>query len=433
MARYIIHAKIRTCKHCLHFALLMTLNTDPLAEPSIKAPKGFAALIAALTAIGPFSITMYLPAFPDIGNSLGATPIEVQQTLPAYLLPFAFMMLWHGSISDSLGRKRVILAGMFLYTVAALLCLFAPNVLVLSIGRVLQGIAAGAGMSVGRATVMDLLKGAAAQKLMAHISMFFSLAPALAPMLGSALATHFGWRSVFVFLSLLGAVLFFTVWRILPETLPVQKRQPFAFKPLVLAYKDALLLPEFSYLCLALALLINGHMIYVLSAPNFLHAIADTSFTSFAQLFIAVSIGMLSGSYASSRAAGKLTPNKTVRLGFLVMLIGCLINLLIGFFAPPGLPQNILAIPVYSFGMAMIWPSLQILALEKIPTRRGLASSLQSAYQVGMNALTAAVIAPFVWHSAKTMALTATAYLFMAAIAIMLGRHYQNASSARAL
>jgi len=81
--------------------------------------------------------------------------------------------------------------------------------------------------------------------------------------------------------------------------------------------------------------------------------------------------------------------------------------------------------------MAMIWPSLQILALEKIPARRGLASSLQSAYQVGMNAFTAAVIAPFVWHSAKTMALAASSYLFMAALAIMVGRYYQHARSAR--
>lgn len=383
-------------------------------------------LIAALTAIGPFSITMYLPAFPAIGTSLGATPIEVQQTLPAYLLPFAFMMLWHGSISDSLGRKKVILGGMFLYTVAALICLFATNVLMLSVGRVLQGVAAGAGMSVGRATVMDLLKGAAAQKLMAQISMFFSLAPALAPMLGSALVTHFGWRSVFIFLSTLGIVLFIAVWRTLPETLPEHKRQVFAFKPLLNAYKDALLMPEFSFLCLALALLINGHMIYVLSAPNFLHAIADTTFTSFAQLFVAVSIGMLSGSYASSRTAGKLTPRQTVRVGFLVMLLGCAINLLIGFFAPPGLPQNILAIPVYSFGMAMIWPSLQIMALEKLPTRRGLASSLQSAYQVGMNAITASIVAPFVWHSPKTMAMMATGYLIMAGGTIMLARHFQN-------
>lgn len=409
----------------------MTTDTPSVQTHAPSPPRGFAPLIAALTAIGPFSITMYLPAFPDIGTSLGASPIEVQQTLPAYLLPFAFMMLWHGSISDTLGRKRVILAGMFLYTLAALICLFAPNILVFSIGRVLQGVAAGAGMSVGRATVMDLLKGAAAQKLMAHISMFFSLAPALAPMLGSALVNQFGWRSVFMFLSTLGAVLFITVWRILPETLPMEKRQPFAFKPLVRAYKDALLLPEFSYLCLALALLINGHMIYVLSAPNFLHAIADTTFSSFAWLFIAVSIGLLSGSYASSRTAGKLSPDKTIRLGFLVMLLGCIINLLIGFFSPSGLPQNILAIPVYSFGMAMIWPSLQILALEKIPARRGLASSLQSAYQVGMNAFTAAVIAPFVWHSAKTMALAASGYLFMAALAIMVGLYYQHARSAK--
>ncbi|AJP47478.1 hypothetical protein PG1C_01405 [Rugosibacter aromaticivorans] len=388
-------------------------------------------MIAALTAIGPFSITMYLPAFPDIGASLQATPVQVQQTLAAYLLPFAFMTLWHGSISDAVGRKRVILVGVFVYTVAALICLFAPNVLTLSIGRALQGIAAGAGMSVGRATVLDILKGAAAQRLMAHISMFFSLAPAIAPMIGSLLASHFGWRSVFVFLATLGAVLFIAVWRILPETLPPEKRQPFAAKPLLYAYKEALLLPEFSYLCLALALLINGHMIYILSAPNFLSSVADTTFSSFAWLFLAVSLGMLSGSFVSSRTAGRLSTNKTVRLGFLIMLLGSIMNIVISFFLPKGLPQNILAIPVYSFGMALVWPSLQILALEKIPARRGLASSLQSAYQVGMNGFTAAVIAPLVWHSPQTMALAVSGYWLTAVLALAIGRHYQRARSVK--
>ncbi|HEY8857048.1 MAG TPA: multidrug effflux MFS transporter [Rugosibacter sp.] len=392
-----------------------------------KVPKGFALLIAALTAIGPFSITMYLPAFPDIGTSLQATPVQVQQTLAAYLLPFAFMTLWHGSISDAVGRKRVILIGMFVYTVAALICLFAPNVLTLSIGRALQGMAAGAGMSVGRATVLDILKGAAAQRLMAHISMFFSLAPAIAPMIGSLLASHFGWRSVFVFLSMLGAILFIAVWWLLPETLPPEKRQPFAAKPLLLAYKKAILLPEFSYLCLALALLINGHMIYVLSAPHFLSVIADTSFTSFAWLFLSISLGLLSGSFVNSRSAGKLSTKNTVRLGMLIMLLGSMMSIVISFFMPNGLPQNILAIPVYAFGMSFVWPSLQILALEKIPARRGLASSLQATFQVGVNGFTAAVIAPLVWYSPKTMALAVTGYWLTAILALTISWHYQRA------
>ena len=194
-------------------------------------PKGFAPLIAILTAIGPFSISMYLPAFSDISTSLGTTPIEVQKTLAAYLVPFAFMMLWHGSISDAIGRRKVILAGLFVYTLAGLICLFAQNILMLSLGRALQGMAAGAGMSVGRATVLDLLKGAAAQRLMARISMLFALAPAISPLLGSLLVTAFGWRAVFVFLATLGGGLLFAVWRLLPETLAPENRQPFRAGP----------------------------------------------------------------------------------------------------------------------------------------------------------------------------------------------------------
>lgn len=392
-------------------------------------PKGFAPLIAILTAIGPFSITMYLPAFPDIGANLGATPVEVQETLAAYLVPFAFMMLWHGSISDAIGRRKVILAGLLIYTVAALLCLFAQNILMLSLGRALQGMAAGAGMSVGRAAVLDLLKGAAAQRLMARISMLFALAPAISPMLGSVLATHFGWRAVFVFLTALGGGLLFAVWRFLPETLAPENRQPFKAGPLLRSYGQALRLPKFTFLCLALALSVNGSMIYVLSAPHFLGAVADTRFSSFAWLFLSVGLGMICGSYVSSRSAGKVAPKKTLTLGFVIMLSGCAVNVIAVLFLPVGLPQNILAVLIYTFGLALTMPSLQLMALEQLPTRRGLASSLLGAFQVGVNSFTSIVIAPLMWHSAGTMAIAMSGYWLTGLLALAISWYAHRAST----
>ena len=112
------------------------------AAPAV-APRGIAVLLAALAAIGPFSIDTYLPSFHDIGQSLAATPLQVQQTLTAYLLPFAFMALWHGALSDALGRRRVILAAQALFVLAAFGCVFATRIEHLWVLRAVQGICAG--------------------------------------------------------------------------------------------------------------------------------------------------------------------------------------------------------------------------------------------------------------------------------------------------
>ena len=189
------------------------------------SPRGMTILLAALSALGPFSIDTYLPSFQDIGASLNATPLEVQQTLTAYMLPFALMSLWHGAIADALGRRRVLLVSLALFALASAGCVFATQIEHLWILRALQGISAGAGIVVSRAIVRDLYDGPEAQRLMSHISMMFALAPAIAPVIGGRLQQWFGWHSVFVFLVAATFLVWFACWRLLPETLPPEKRQ----------------------------------------------------------------------------------------------------------------------------------------------------------------------------------------------------------------
>jgi DHA1 family bicyclomycin/chloramphenicol resistance-like MFS transporter len=191
------------------------------AQPSRR----FAILLAALSAIGPFSIDTYLPAFPAMAQSLGASDVEIQQTLTAYMIPFAFMMLWHGALSDALGRRRIILVGLALFCASSLVCAFATSVHMLWLGRALQGMCAGIGMVVGRAMVRDVLDGAAAQKLMAHIAILFAIAPAIAPIVGGGILAWFNWHGIFMFLVLFSGLMLLACWLWLPETLAPEKRQ----------------------------------------------------------------------------------------------------------------------------------------------------------------------------------------------------------------
>ena len=363
-----------------------------------------AALLAALATVGPFSIDTYLPALHAIGAGLNASTVEVQQTLTAYMLPMALMVLWHGAISDAYGRKRVIVISMLLFTAASVVCVMASSINMLLIGRALQGISAGAGMVVGRAVVRDLLDGAAAQRLMSHVSMAFALGPAIAPILGGWIFSVFGWRAVFVFLALLGLVLAALSARYLPETHPPEARHPLHPGPLARRYKNVFTTPGFLLLTFTVSCNFNGFFLYVLSAPVFLMEHLGLPETGFGWFFIPTVGGMMLGSASSARLAGRLSPPRTIALGCGLMLAAAAANLAVSTWLTPGLPQSVIPVMLYTFGMAIAMPSLTLLALDHFPTHRGLASSCQSFLQMLFSSLTAGVVAPALWSSVVGLA-----------------------------
>ncbi len=353
-------------------------------------------LLAGLSALGPFSIDTYLPSFQDIGASLNATPLEVQQTLTAYMLPFALMSLWHGAIADALGRRRVLLVSLALFGLASAGCVFATRIEHLWVLRALQGITAGAGIVVSRAIVRDLYDGAAAQRLMSHISMMFALGPAIAPVIGGRLQQWFGWQSVFVFLVVATFMVWFACWRLLPETLPEAQRQPLHPTYLARAYWHVLTSPAFLLACAGLAFNFGGFFIYVMSAPIFLMRHLGVPETGFFWLFGPAMMGLMSGSWLSGRFAGKITARQTIKRGYLIMGAATLCNVALNLALPPALPWSVLPIFVYTFGMSVAMPSLTLLSLDPFPQQRGLAASCQMFLQSGFNGLLAGVIAPLV-------------------------------------
>ena len=384
------------------------------------SPRGMTILLAALSALGPFSIDTYLPSFQDIGASLNATPLEVQQTLTAYMLPFALMSLWHGAIADALGRRRVLLVSLALFALASAGCVFATQIEHLWILRALQGISAGAGIVVSRAIVRDLYDGPEAQRLMSHISMMFALAPAIAPVIGGRLQQWFGWQSVFVFLVAASFLVWFACWRLLPETLPEAQRQPLHPAYLARAYWHVLTSPAFLLACAGLAFNFGGFFIYVMSAPVFLMRHLGVPETGFFWLFGPAMMGLMSGSWLSGRFAGKITARQTIKRGYLIMGTATLCNIALNLTLPPGLPWSVLPIFVYTFGMSVAMPSLTLLSLDPFPQQRGLAASCQMFLQSGFNGLLAGVLAPLLWGSTLTLACGMGGMMFLGATAAWL-------------
>ena len=384
------------------------------------APRGIALVLAALAALGPFSIDTYLPSFHDIGASLHATPLQVQQTLTAYLLPFSLMTLWHGAISDALGRRRVILVTVALFALASAGCMLATRIEHLWLLRALQGMTGGAGIVIGRAVVRDLYDGPQAQRLISHITMMFALAPAVAPVLGGWLQLWFGWRSVFAFLVLMSVALWLACWYLLPETLPREQRQSLHAGYLARSYWRVLTSPAFLLICGALALNFSAFFIYVLSAPVFLMRHLGVSETGFLWLFGPAMSGLMIGAWLSGRLAGKLSLARTITVGYLVMAIAAAINIGLNLALPPALPWSVVPIFGFTLGMSLAMPCLTLQALDLFPEQRGLAASCQTFLPAGFNSLAAGLLAPALWGSTLSLALGMGGLLLLGAFATLI-------------
>ena len=385
---------------------------NPDAAQIWRAPRwALAVLLALLGMLGPFSIDTYLPAFSGIARSLGATPAEMQQTLSAYLFGFAFMNLFHGALSDSLGRRPVVLWGIAVFTLASAGCAMSQSIGQLVFFRALQGLSTGAGIVVSRAVIRDMFAPAQAQKVMSQVTIYFGVAPAVAPLIGGWLFVHLDWHSIFWFLNLVGAALWAANYKLLPETLHLSHRQPFEVKHLMRGYWQLGSNPRFLLLALASGIPFNGMFLYVLSAPAFLGEHLQLAPPDFFWLFLLTIAGIMMGAWLSGRMAGRLPAKQQIRYGFSVMLLVSVVNVTANFVWVPQASWAMFPIALFAFGWALMVPVVTLLVLDLYPERRGLASSLQAFVGSTANGIVAGVVAPLVMHSTRALAVTSLGML----------------------
>ena len=361
-------------------------------------------LLACLGMLGPFAVDTYLPAFATIRASLDATPLQMQQTLSAYLAGFAAMNLFHGALADAYGRRPVVLWGVALFTLASIGCALSQTIGQLVLFRALQGVATGAGIVVSRAIIRDMFPPAQAQRVMSQVTIFFGVAPAIAPVLGGLMVGPLGWRSIFWLLAGIAAVLAVANARLLPETLPAAARQSFHPWNLLRGYAGLARNPRFLALVVASGVPFNGMFLYVLSAPAWLGELLRLKPTQFFWFFIVSVGGIMGGAWLSGRLAGRVRPRQQVRWGFIVVGVASLANVLLNATGAPHAAWAILPVAVYSFGWSLLTPVVTLLVIDQAPERRGMAASMHSSIGSSANALVAGVLAPLVMHSALGLA-----------------------------
>jgi DHA1 family bicyclomycin/chloramphenicol resistance-like MFS transporter len=362
-------------------------------------------LLAGLSTLGPFAIDTYLPAFTAIAQALAATAVQMQQTLSSFLLGFAVLNLFHGALADSFGRRPVVLAGLAVFGLASVGCALADSIGALVFWRAVQGASAGAGMVVSRAIIRDLYAPADAQRVMSQVTIFFGVAPAVAPLLGGLMLGPLGWRSIFWMLAAIAAALWTANLRLLPESLPPQARQPFHPAALLRGYAALVRNPRFLALVVASGVPFNGMFLYVLAAPAWLGGILRLAPQQFFWFFCVSVGGIMGGAWLSGRIAGRVRPRQQIRWGFAVAGAAALANVALNALTPPHVAWALWPVAAYSFGWSLLTPAVMLLVLDQAPERRGMASSVHSSLGSAANALVAGVLAPLVMHSAVGLAL----------------------------
>jgi DHA1 family bicyclomycin/chloramphenicol resistance-like MFS transporter len=384
-----------------------------------SSPVGLVIVLGAVMAIGPLSIDMYLPAFPELTREFDASASVVQLTLTACVTGLALGQLLIGPLSDRFGRRLPLLAALITYAVASVLCSLAPGVLVLLALRLVQGLAGAGAMVIVNAVVRDLYSGAAASRLFSSLIMVMGLAPILAPLAGAQVLALTSWRGIFVALAVLSALIAALVAVGLGETLAPERRSAQSFGHTLQTMRALLRDRWFVGHALAGSLGFGALFAYVAGSPFVLQGIYGVSPQLYSVLFAMNGLGLIAASQVNARLVDHFGPSRLLRAGLLGIAASSGTLLVVALIGELGV--GFVLVPMFAVvsSLPFVLPNSMALALADHAAVAGTASALLGASQFLMGA----VVAPLVGAGGTGSAVPMAALMTLFALAALATRH----------
>lgn len=348
---------------------------------------GWLILMGALTAIGPLSIDMYLPAFPAIANELGANSSEVERTLAAYLLGMAGAQLIYGPLADRFGRKPPLYGALILYILASAGCALAPNVEFLTISRIFQAMGGAAGMVIPRAVVRDHYNTQEAARALSMLMLMMGIAPILAPILGAQILAWVGWRGIFVTITLCGIVLLWTLSKVMVESLSPERQIKLSWRNILSTYAGLLFHRRFLAFALSGGLATATMFSYIVGSPRLFIEHFDVQPHTYGLLFGLNAASLIIGSQVSARLLKQYSPMKILPWALGGLMAAGLFALFLAIADLATLPTIMACLLVFMFCYGFVGPNSAALALADQGHQLGSASAMMGTLSISCGAV----------------------------------------------
>ena len=343
-------------------------------------------VLAAITALGPMAMQIFLPALPAIQDAFTVSAGRAQLVLSASLGAIAFSTLFYGPASDSFGRRPVMVVGLVIFLVGSIICAVAPSISILILGRVVQAVGGGAGMVLSRAIIRDLYDRETAAKMLASMVTVWVMAPMVAPLIGGVLNDWAGWRSIFVFTGIAGVAALALAYPRVPETLaqPVQDQ---SLVGMLRNFISLLRVPAFLGYVGQLSFGLGMFMAFIGAAPFVVVRVLERPPTELGVWLMLMSGGFMTGTFLTARIAGRIGVDRMILIGSgLAVVFGAVMVALV-----LAGEWTVWAIFLPGAGMAfangLIMPNAQAAAVSINPRIAGSASGLASFVQMTTGAV----------------------------------------------
>ena len=391
---------------------IRTLGSNPATAPIMLHPGDsipnrrrvlYILLLGALTALGPFTIDLYLPAFPVLEADFQTTAAAIQLTLTGTMIGFAIGQLVVGPLSDKVGRRIPLIVVTAVHVLASVGAAFAPSLELLSVARVLMGMGAAAGGVVAMAIVRDLFGGRRLVVMLSRLALVSGVAPVVAPLIGSWLLTLMPWRGIFVVLAAYGVLMLLSTILFIPETLPVARRQERGGSTVLQRYRSVLSDRVFIGVLIIGGMTFSGLFSYLSASPFLFQQTHGLDAQQYGLLFAVNSLGVVLGVQTASRLAARFGPQWVMAYSTSVLLIAA-VAIVVADQLGLGLWGTVVPLFVFMTACGFTFPNVQVLALDRHGKAAGTAASILGATNFGV----AGLISPVVGWISKDAGITAT-------------------------